>query len=124
MLKLALVNCYGEKLTVSVRKIKFVDSEKQGRGVKFTLALTGFGLSDEKMSISTPTYYKKAKLVMKDQQHGDRAFNMLTEEELQQLERLKHEAFLYAHHNKCLQPTADEAAAAAAKGGFADELED
>lgn len=123
LVELPLVNCYGERLTVTPLKIKFLDSDKLGRGVKFTVALTGFGLSDEKITLSTPAYYKTAKLTMKDQ-HGTRAFNMLTEQEFEQLEKLKHEAFLYAHHNKCLQPTTDEALEAEANGGFADELVD
>lgn len=122
LLEIPLVNCYGEKLVMEPHKIKFVDSEKYGPGVKFTLSLNGLGLSDEKIVISTPTYYKAAKLVHEDI-HGKRGLNQLTQEEWQALESLKKEAFLYAYHNKCLQPTAEEAAAAAVNGGFDDEKE-
>lgn len=122
LLEMPLVNCYGEVLEMVPHKIKFIESDKYGSGVKFTASLNGLGLSDEKITISTPSYYKSAKLVHEDI-HGKRGLNQLTQEEWQALEVLKREAFLYAYHNKCLQPTVDEAAKAAANGGFADEKE-
>lgn len=119
MLEFPLINSYSEKLEVYPLKIRFVDSSKYGKGVRFTVRLSNFAESDEKITITTPTYYKLAKYTKEDSE-GITPINELTAQEWLQLERLKKEAYLYAHKNKCLQPTLEEAAGAAEKG-FADE---
>lgn len=120
-LEMDLINAAGEDLHMSIVKIKYVQSEKCGSGVKITCSVSGLKYSDGSIKLETPTYYRGGRGEGTDQHGVKYNKQQLTNNQYSIFKKLANEAFKYAYYGKREQPTVTEAAQAAENGGFADE---
>ena len=123
MIELPMANKDGEECMLNITAINFLKSPKYGIGVKFKLAVEGLTNSKDPVIIYSPSFYENGPHHKK---------NILNEElyplqeldwpQLLKLQRMAKEAIKLVYYNKRKQPTLEEAAEAAANGGYADEL--
>lgn len=123
MIELPMVNSDGEECMMNIKNIKFLKSDKYGRGVKFKLAVEGLSSSHDPVIINTPSFYERAPHC-KENIVDEESYPLqeLDEQQLFSLQKMAMEAVKLVYYNKRKQPTIEEAAEAAKNGGYADEL--
>lgn len=104
----------GQKLNVIVDKVTFVDSAKNGEGMKITASVYGIEQHDKPTVLTTlPFYHTGLREISAIEINGCRIARytqQLSSAQIDAMNRMKKEAFLFAYYGKKLQPTLEEAA--------------
>lgn len=112
--ELPLVNLSKVPMELAVKNIKFDVHSKYGTSVRMAVECGPLSYSQDNIKLITPTFYEIRKgtnvVSFPDRTAVEYGLNELTKEELEQIKRLKEEAFLYAYASKREQVTLEEAA--------------